>query len=146
MTCLTYLQLSGAEIVAGTLKGAPPTETGPIDFDCGAIRLRIASRLRARPLGMEEVISDIIALCSESIFAISVDSCEDTFFTSTRSSALSQRKQHHRIRLQHSRVLLQCLVALLQRSRVLLLGRLNILQGSAPLTPAEYGVHAIELR
>jgi len=37
------LQLSGPETVAGTLSGAPPTETGPADFDCRTIRLRIAA-------------------------------------------------------------------------------------------------------
>jgi hypothetical protein len=39
----TCLQLSGPETVAGTLSGAPPTETGPTDFGCRAIRLRIAA-------------------------------------------------------------------------------------------------------
>lgn len=39
---LTRRQLSGAATVAGTVSGAPPTEIGPMDFDCRSIRLRIA--------------------------------------------------------------------------------------------------------
>ena len=34
-------------IAAGTLRGAPPTETGPAGFDGRTIRLRIDSRWRA---------------------------------------------------------------------------------------------------
>jgi hypothetical protein len=52
-----------------------------------SVRLRIAadSPWRACALRMEDVTSDVIAVCSESIFAISVESCGDIFFTSPRS-------------------------------------------------------------
>ena len=36
-------QLSGTGTVAGALSGAPPTETGPTDFDSRRIRLRRAA-------------------------------------------------------------------------------------------------------
>ena len=62
-------------VVAGKLRGTPPTETGPIGLGCRAIRLRITadSRLRVCLVGMEEVTSGAIAVCSESTFAISVE-------------------------------------------------------------------------
>ena len=58
------------------VSGAPPTEIGPIGFSGRAILLRatLDSRARARPFGMEEVISDVIAFCNESTFTISVES------------------------------------------------------------------------
>ncbi len=78
------LQLSGIVMVAGRLKGAPPSETGPTGLGSRAIFLRITrdGRLPACLAGMEEVTSGAIALCSESIFAISVEIWPDIFFTS----------------------------------------------------------------
>src|SRR5665213_1060548 len=68
-------QPCGSGVVAGTLRGAPPSETAPTGLGCRAILFRIIpdSRLRARPFGMEEVISGAIAFCSESTFAMSVE-------------------------------------------------------------------------
>src|SRR5205085_1763496 len=54
--CLV-LQPCGFAMVAGKLRGAPPIEIGPTGVGCRAILLRTTrdSRLRARPVGMEEV-------------------------------------------------------------------------------------------
>ena len=65
-------QPSGLCIGPGAVvSGAPPTETGPRGLAWRAILLRAApeSRARARCFGMEEVISVVIAFCSESTFA-----------------------------------------------------------------------------
>jgi hypothetical protein len=69
-------QPSGAGVIAGKLMGAPPTETGPTGLlGSRGIPLRTTadSRLRVRPVGMEEVISGVMAFCNESTFAISVE-------------------------------------------------------------------------
>ena len=71
-------------VVAGRLRGAPPSETGPTGLGCRAIFLRTTrdSRLPACLAGMEEVTSGVIAFCSESTFAMSVEICAEIFFTS----------------------------------------------------------------
>jgi hypothetical protein len=67
--CVTDAILDAGAVVSGT----PPTEIGPSGFIERANRLRADpdSRARPRPFGMDEVISDVIAFCSESTFAIS---------------------------------------------------------------------------
>ena len=69
-------QPSGLCIGPGVVvSGAPPTDIGPIGLGWRAILLCPApdSRARARPFGMEEVISVLIAFCSESTFATSAE-------------------------------------------------------------------------
>lgn len=88
---LLWLQPSGLcslPCAGAVVSGAPPTETGPAGFDDRAHFLWVItdSRLRARTFGMEEVISGAMAFCSESTFAISVESCEDILLISIRSS------------------------------------------------------------
>ena len=70
------------------VSGARPTDLGTSGFIERANRLRANpdNRAGARAFGMEEVISDVTALCSESTFAISVESWADIVFTSDRSS------------------------------------------------------------
>ena len=70
--CVTDAILDAGAVVSG----APPTEMDPSGFVGRANRLRATpdSRARARPFGMDEVTSDVIAFCSESTFAISVES------------------------------------------------------------------------
>ena len=79
---------AGAVVAGAEVSGAPPTETGPIGFDCRAsfLRLSAESRLRARPLPMDEVISGAIAFCKASTFTISVEICDDIFLMSDCSS------------------------------------------------------------
>src|ERR1700733_1628365 len=69
------------------VSGAPPSDLGLSDLIERAKRLRASpdSRARARPFGIDEVISDV-ACCSESTFAMSVESCADIVFTSDCSS------------------------------------------------------------
>src|ERR1700733_4449310 len=69
------------------VSGAPPSDLGLSDLIERAKRLRATpdSPARARPFGMDEVISDV-ACCSESTFAMSVESCADIVFTSDCSS------------------------------------------------------------
>ena len=70
---LCRLQPCGDGVVAGALRMAPPTETGPTKLGCRVILLRIVrdSRLRACFAGMDEVTSEVIAFFSASTFAIS---------------------------------------------------------------------------
>src|SRR5436309_15833860 len=84
------LQPCGVGMVAGRLRGAPPSETGPTGLGCRAIFLRTTrdSRLPACLAEMEEVTSGAIAFCSESTFAIRVEIFAEIFFTSSCSSAI----------------------------------------------------------
>jgi hypothetical protein len=61
-----------------------------MDFGSRAILLcgPPVKRLRARPFGMEEVISGAIAFCSESTFAVSAEICAEIFLTSECSSVI----------------------------------------------------------
>ena len=71
-------------MVAGNVRGAPPSEIGPTWVGCRAIFLRVNRDIRfaERLVEIEAVTSGFIALFSESTFAISKEIWPEIFFTS----------------------------------------------------------------
>ena len=87
---LLVLQPCGLDMVAGTLRTAPPTETGTDRSRCRTILLCPGrdGLFRACLVGIEEVTSVAVAFDSEPTFAISMEILADTFFTPSCSSGM----------------------------------------------------------